>query len=464
MMGERWAPRLRLPARASVAYLTAGVVTKAVGIISGAVFTRLISAAEYGEFSLYMTLLALLSGTVTGFCPQGTVYRLYKEGDNVRDITASVLRLELCVLASVYLLLFTFNRLLKLSRLMIFILCLQLLSDVLLGAYLTERRYLYSFGRVLFLLLTPAVCAPCLALLLLRLGLSGALSRALGLAVLSLSVLPPALGLLPRAVASRGQTGRLLKLSLPMLPSTLSVALSAQLDRIVISLLMGKDALGRYSVVHSIALGLSFAVGALGSALFPWLTRRLANRDAKRARELCDELLFLFSAATVFIIALIPEGMLILAPKAYSVALPAALPLAISTLPYFISSVNSSLLGGVRGGGAASAATVTGSLSGVLLALLLIPPLGYYGAGLAALLGSLLSASLSLYLGKRRHGIMLFSPLRSALLLSATLLYGGILSLLYDYAPLRILLLIPPAILAISRLLGVYGALRERTA
>ena len=132
-------------------------------------------------------------------------------------------------------------------------------------------------------------------------------------------------------------------------------------------LYISAEALARYSVVHSLGLAIQFITTALGSALWPWLIRRLDADEKGRITDLFIPLLYGLSALNLCVIAAAPEAMAILAPTVYMQAFSALLPISLSALVSFISSYATVALVHLGHGRSVATASITGTLSCVLL-------------------------------------------------------------------------------------------------
>jgi O-antigen/teichoic acid export membrane protein len=167
-------------------------------------------------------------------------------------------------------------------------------------------------------------------------------------------------------------------------------------------------------------------------------------------------------AATVFLVALSPELMSLLAPRGYSVATVAVLPIALSAIPSFFSSNASAAIIHRGKSGTVTLSSLACAVMNIFLSILLIPRFAYFGAGLALFLSLLSSAFLSVLI-MRREVIPELIPTRA---LTATVVFSGALSsvalLLYNYAAARILLLIPPALTALSALISLKELVLEK--
>ena len=56
-----------MPARGAVGYTAANLLIKSVGMLTTPFFTRLLGSAEFGRYSLYMSVVGILTVTLSAF-------------------------------------------------------------------------------------------------------------------------------------------------------------------------------------------------------------------------------------------------------------------------------------------------------------------------------------------------------------------------------------------------------------
>lgn len=380
---------LRLPARASIYYFLAAALTKGIGILTTPIFTRILTPDGYGEYTLYMSWLGFLSLTVTSLASGSQGYAGLRRNADKKDMyISSLLGLIFSFCTIICILLFAFYTVLGLKLDLLIILSVQLFCDCILSVSYMKARYSYSFRRVFITSVAQAILSPCLALILIKGANAAYHGRIYGLLIASVAVALPTLSLLLQAhsrLFDRKLWSSMISRYLPLLPNVISNALSLQTDRFIISAVMGTAALAKYSVAHSVGAALSMVVGALCSALHPWIIRKLASNNPGAVAEASHRLFFLIGMASVLIVAIAPEAMELLAPEKYSDSLPAVLPLALATLPSLaITLSNTALIYEGREGRVSLTATAV-ALLGVGLGFIMIPSLKYFGAGIAHL-------------------------------------------------------------------------------
>ncbi len=455
--------RIKLPARASVWYVGTSFLCKAVGIAVTPFFTRLQSEEEYGAFTLYISVLGAVSVITSAFTTGSSVYRGI---DVYRSEKASFLKSAIISSVGFSLiictLLFAFSAFLGLDSSLVILILIQLICDVIIAVRLSSARFSYSYKEVALVSIFESTLSPAIALMILRSRGGGYTVRIYSLLFVSIIA---AVYALYKILCEGGRVKKEMvkysvKSSLPLLPHSISGALSGQADKLVFTAILGTAALAKYSVVHSVGIGLSFVVGALGSALGPWIIRRLNAGEGEKIGEVCELIFKGLAAATVFLIALAPEAMLILAPPEYSEALAAVLPIALSVLPSLVISVSTVALVHRERGRYTSYASLVTVVSGVVLNLLLIPAFSYFGAGLALLFSQLIGAGL--YLKFMQKARVCELPTKKLLYYSMlTALFGVIMLSLYGYLAIRVLLLTLPAVMLLNSLFSAERLVRE---
>ncbi|MBP3401817.1 MAG: lipopolysaccharide biosynthesis protein [Clostridia bacterium] len=454
---------LKKPARASVWYLGTSVLCKGIGVVATPFLTRLQSEEAYGAFTLYVSLLGAMSVIVSAFTTGSSVYRgldLYR--DRKGALIKSVLVASLIFSALICIPLFAFSSFLGLSIYLVLLILIQLLCDVTVAVRLSMARFVYEYKEVAFISVAQSFFSVAIAIMILSTRGGGAEVRIYSMLLVSIV---SALYAFFRITRNDGRiSGEMVKYSitgsLSLLPHSISSALSGQADKLIFTAMLGTAALAKYSVVHSVGIGLSFVISALGSALGPWIIRRLNAGEGERIGEICELIFKGLAAATVFLIALAPEAIRILAPPEYSEALSAVLPISLSVLPSFLSSVATVILIHGERGRYTSYSSLSAVAVGILLNLLLIPRFSFNGAGAAMLASQTVGAWLSIKLMKK-VGLRLLPTRKLIYYFSLTALLGIVMLSLYDYPAARILLLSIPAIWGLNSLFSAEKLVRE---
>ena len=436
---------LRVPAKASLFYTAAGALAKATGLLFTPIFTRVMPAGEYGRYTLYITALALLSVISSSTVSGSMMYKGYGELQcKRREFTAGAIGLGFFAVLPLCTVALIFRRYLGIEGWFIPFLILQLFLDIGISAMHSELKYRYAYGLSALLTVVTSLLSPAVSLLFMRVH-RGAYSRIIGLLTVSCAVALPFILRCVRVGLYKKEVWRFaMKNSLPLIPGTLAASVIAQADKLTVSAYMGAEALAPYAVAHSIGVGLTFVTGSIGSALHPWMLRKLRAGEESRVCETVSGIYRTLCALTVILTALAPEALAILTPESYSVALPAVLPIALSTLPSFLLSV--ATVASVEEGKpyCSSVSLLIGAGVNVVANILTVPRLSYIGAGLSLLLSYAAAAVVGYILPGGRSllkRIRIWSLLRTSLLAVFSSLT---MTLFYQSLPIRLLLLLLP--------------------
>lgn len=457
------AKKLRLPARASFFYLLGIVCSRAVGILTTPLFTRAMSPEEYGSYSYYISILSISSMIWGVFLTPAVFYSgLGKFPQNKRGFSDTGIFLCGAVNLCICIVLFTFSGFFGIERRVIPIILLQGFFDSVVTAELLRHKFSYGYSRVLAINLSSAVLGAVLSLILVFLGELGAMGRILGL-LFSGGIISSALVFGRRDGGEIGgeEGSFLIKNALPLIPAVIARASVGWADKLIIKATLGESALGKYSVAHTVGTALLALIGALSSALGPWMIRKLGRSEGKAVFSVAKELSAIIAWGGVTVLALAPEIFSFLAPKSYSDALYVIPPLAIASLPYFLFSIVSVFASFGERTRWISLATTLGAAVSIAANLILIPRLGYVGGGIAYLAAELVMYLSAMLLLKKQ------SPEGAAALrlgpeIYLSLLVGGAFILLYGYPALRIFLLIIPSTMAIKHGFSCLGLAREK--
>lgn len=462
---------IKLPARASVWYLAVSVITKGVSVLTTPFFTRLLDGEEYGQLALYMTLLGGGSVICSAFNSGSALFNgLRKNSDKKDEYLKAVLTISAASSLLFCLLLFAFTPFLEINRGLLLPLTIQLLCDGTVAVLLGSEKYYYRYKTVAALSLTTAVLPPIISIIILMSGDFGYSVRIYSLLFVSVIVALYALIKLlwvrggKEEKSSRGLTKEVVKFSSPMLPHSVLTAVTSQADKLIITAIMGSVALGKYSVVFSLGIGLQFIVNAIGSALSPWIIRRLEAGEGGRVAELLSPMVLGYSALGLCLIAAAPEALAILAPPEYFDAFPALLPIALSTPFFFLSTVATVGIVHARRTSYSIIVSAVSGLSCIILNYTLIGKFGYFGAGLAFLICQAVGAVLSIALLIRTEERDMIDPRGVAISLLISAPFGVLIYMLRERLIWRALMLIIPAVMLLYCLKKAKGLVIEKTA
>ena len=457
-------PKINIPAKATVWYLASGIIGKAIGILATPFFTRLLSEEEYGTFTLYMTVLGGASIICSSLSSGSAVYSgfvKFKEG--ISNFKSSVLFVSSLFSVTICLLLFALIPFFDIPRVLFIPLSLQIICDSIMAVFYSYSRFNYRYVTVCAMTMISYILPPALSLFMLTAYGGGYKIRIFALLAVSIS---SALFALLYLLRERGRVSlkmcrSLIRSAAPLLPHSISGAVVAQADKLIISFLLGRVALAKYSVASSIGISGMFLVNSLGGALNPWIIRRLGSNEIQRISDLLSPTFAIICSASLFITAIAPEGIGILAPREYYDAVYSVLPIAMSCISSFI--LSSATVGLVFAGKGRYTVYLSfiSSFWCIALGLLFVNVIGYVGGAIALLITQSVGAVIAIgFLAKIGLGDM-FDMKKCIYGLIFTLAWGLVILLLYPFPALRVLALIPPALTLVNSLLNAKDMIFE---
>lgn len=420
--------RINLPARSSFFFTAINLLSKGAAFVFTPIFTRLLSPADYGEYSLFSTLLSLSATAVTMEISGGIIMRLYQK-EKKRQFLSIISAYLISFTAAIP----TTTALFIISRLGGFgagfpaaypCLFLSIVSISLINLYVSRCRFLYNWIPPLITSLLQSVAAPIISIILLRadkLSLIdrvslkvGAITATLTLAAIILTVISVKAAI--KEAKSENMKSSdvifyiktsvrfILKLALPLLPYYLSVMAIFQTDKLFISSVFGKGTLAGYSIAYSAGTAITAVTGGVMSVFSPWLMRKTRAGEYKKIASTLDKIISSSIPAVLLFLCAAPDFFAFLAPEGYTWAQPSLFISALIPIPLALAQCASSIaianekIGGVILSGIIPAAFV------FFLDLLLIRRLPIAAIAVITLFGAVLLSTLGIKNVKRITG------------------------------------------------------------
>ena len=460
---------IRLPAKAGAWYVVSSFLIKLGGMAATPLFTRAMSAEEYGKYALYMSWIAILSVLTTLGLTGSVVYRGMQKFEKRRDeLISSALGLSLVVLGAFAAAFVIWGERISsftgLDGELSLLLIGQIALDTAVAFYTAKSRYLYGYKRVIAINLISAFLSLGISLLLVFLVEPTASVRIYALLFSTLVfALPLFIAILwkGKRLFSRDIWGFLLKFNLPLLPHSVCAAILANVDKVMISGVAGGAALAKYSVAHSLGVGMTFVTGGLGSALQPWIMRKIEAGKERRVANVALKITFLVSIGALGILALAPELLSLLAPDSYSDALISVYPITLAAIVGFVASVASVGILHKEKTGLLSLSAIVGALVNIGANFLLLP-YSYNGAAFSFLIAGIISCAVSIIAYRRISKSTLLRILPSLSVFIVAALLSFILYAMRELFVPRMISLVILAALGVLALLNIKKDITEK--
>lgn len=379
--------------RASFWFLICTVLQRSISIITTPVFTRLLTTDEYGQYSVFLSWMGILTCFVTMYIyseiyPQAIVKfeneRCYYSSA-IQGLTIALVIIWLCV----YLILFNFwNKILSLNTSQMIAMFVIMWANSIFGFWSAEQRVEYRYRNLVIVTLIEAVLQPILCILLIYLSNDKVNGLVWGIAIATFSSY---IILLIKQMAkgkifySKKVWSYALKLAIPLIPHYVSMVLLNSSDRIMIQKLAGEGAAGIYNLAYTISICGTLINQAMLQTLQPWIFQNIKIQRFEEIKKVAYPALCLIASVNLIVILFAPEIIQIFGPKSYYDAIWVMPPITLSVFFMFMYNLFSTFELYYEKTSYLSTATLIGAILNILLNYFSIKKYGYYAAGYTTL-------------------------------------------------------------------------------
>ena len=422
-----------LPLRASFWFFVSTFLQTGINAITTPIFTRLLSTAEYGQFSVFNSWSGIVSVFVTMNLSWSVFMQgLVKFGDRKSQFASALQGLCFTMTAGwtvVYLLFHEFwNRLFTLTTVQMLAMLVMAWTSSVFGFWSAEQRVELQYRRLVAVSLAASVAKPCLGVLFVVLAEDKVTARILSLALVELAAYSWSFF----AQMRRGKKffdaffwKYALLFNLPLIPHYLSMTVLNSSDRIMINSMVGPDEAGIYSLAYSVSQVMTVFNTALLQSIEPWLYKKIKEQRVEDMASVAYPAFLLIAAVNIALIALAPEVIAFFAPASYYQAIWIIPPAAMSVYFMFAYTFFSVFEFYYEKTKYITLATFSGAALNVLLNYIFIGLFGYYAAGYTTLFCYMVFALYHFYFMRRicRTELGGASPYSAKVLLGITSLF-----------------------------------------
>lgn len=324
--------------KASFWFLICSVLQKGISVITTPIFTRLLSTAEYGQYSVFNSWLSIVSVIVTmNLCAGVFMMGIVKFKDEAKIFTSSLqgLTLTLCLVWTViYVCTRSFwNSLFELTTVQMLALLLMTWTSAVFNFWMTTQRNAFRYRMLIIVTLIVSILKPLLGVILVINAEDKVTARILGLAIVEVVCYT----IFFFIQIKQGKTFYSAKywkyailFNLPLIPHYLSNVVLSSFDRIMIQKMVGESAAGVYSLACSVGQIMLMINEALNKTMSPYLYQKIREKKYNSFSGVAIISLMIVAVANLFLIAVAPEIVAIFAPAEYYEAIYAIVPVAMS--------------------------------------------------------------------------------------------------------------------------------------
>lgn len=441
---------LQAPVKASLWFLVCGFLQKGISMLTTPVFTRVMTDAEYGRFSVYNSWLGIVQIIVSLNLAAGVYTRgLVKNEEDQDRFSSSMLGLSTtCVLVwSVVYALFhdMINRWLGLTTVLMAAMLIEIWAHAAYQFWSNRERVNYRYKKLVVLTLAYVTLRPLLGVIfVLRADAHHQVEARVLTTVLVNVVLFSALHI---SISRKGKQFfnkkywiYALKFNLPLLPHYLSQIVLNQSDKLMINSICGPEDTAYYSVAYTIAMVLQILNTSVSATMNPWIYKSIKNGESNKIGKVSYYVLSLIAFLNLAVVLAAPELLGIMAPKSYRAAVWVIPPVTVSVYFMFLYNLFATFEYYYEKTHYVAAATVAGAVLNVALNAVFIPVFGFVAAGYTTLACYILYAFAHYYFMRKVNreymdGAVIYD-VRIILALGLGLLVCSLLMMLFYEMPL----------------------------
>lgn len=313
--------------KASMALLFANMMLKGISLISGPIFTRIMTTDQYGIVSTFQSWQSMLAVVVTLNLSQGVFNNGMLDFKESRDQFEFSLCVISAVCASVFLVVFELWKkplldFFDIPSTMVYIMVMYFFFVPAYQFWSCRQRFEYRYKAL-------SVVTVCIGFFSLILGVlfvhnapsdQSALARVAAMEGVSIAV--GAFFFVAIAVKAKFKFNidyckYALKFNIPLIPHYMSIYVLASSDRIMITKMVDATSTAIYSVAYTVASVMQIFWTSIEASLSPWIYERLNVQDEEGVQKNTCRIVALFAICCLSCTLFAPEIMAILAPSSY---------------------------------------------------------------------------------------------------------------------------------------------------
>lgn len=469
-------------AKAALWFTVCNFFNAGINFITAPIFTRLLPPEEYGILTLYITYEQIIIILATWEIQMGAFQRgLFKYENNWNQYSRSTLTLINLLTTVLFLIIAVFfrpiNSFTKISALSFFLLFLYLLTRPAYSCWVTRRRTLYDYKKVVgisMLFSIISVVAPIITIL--YFGATAAVKFNTSLIVSTLLFSGFYIFTISRPDAKlrwkevKPQWVFMLGYEAPLVLHSLSYLVLGQADRIMIGKMVGEREAAFYGVAYTLASAVTILQNSLNQALLPWRYSKLKEKNYSIIGSTTNVLLLLIGGAILTVVLVMPEVLRLFFTQDYYEAVWCIPPVSVSVFFMFLYSSFVSVESYYEKTKYIMFVSITCGIINVILNYLLIPVFGYIVCGYTTLFSYILFAlfhytCMKVVCKKEIPGINIFSQTTILLISVGVVVCSILITILYPYWIARYSLFLIMILVAIryrKKIKGILDSIKQK--
>lgn len=320
--------KMSVEVKASLWFMGCNVLQKGISFITVPIFTRMMTASEYGVYSLFCSWESVLAIFVT----LNLSYQVFNNGmvkysSDKDGYTTSMVGLTLTLAAFWGVILVSlhkiFSNVIGLDTRYLLLMLLDMVFMAISGLWIVRQRYDFQYRALSFVTIFSTIMNPVLGICFVFHMADKSLARCMSVVLTNGAVM-----LITYIWTLKKCRKHInikywiyaLKLDLPLIPHYLSMVLLNNCDRIMIGKICGNMYAAFYSIAHNASMVMNIIITSINSSFNPWLYQKLSEKEYGKIKEVSRYLLIIVAGVSIIPIIFAPEIIAILGSDEYSSA------------------------------------------------------------------------------------------------------------------------------------------------
>lgn len=410
--------QLERPVKAALWYTVSNIIQKGISFLTIPIYIRLLTTAEYGRYSVFMSWkeILLIFVTLNLYC--GIFTKAMVQYDNERDsFTSSMLGLSTTTTILFFCLFLIspnfWGKVLEIDRRTILILFLYFITYPSYTFWAVRQRVEYKYEIMIGVIILIAVLIPAISIYLLyttNLQEIAIIRGYLGVYIGFGSFFYLQILFKGKKFYDKDYWSYALRFNLPLIPHYLSLIVLGLSDRIMIQKMCSNAEAGIYSLAYQVSMLMGIFTGAVNNSLVPWLYQKIKVQDYPSISTVSNQLILVVGVMTFGVILISPEFIKILGTNEYYGAIWIVPAVALGVYFSFCYNLFSSVTFYYDATHLIMLASVGGALLNVVLNFIFIRLFGYIAAGYTTLVSYMVLMILHYVIMKRVCKVNEISP------------------------------------------------------
>lgn len=312
--------------KASMWYTFSSILIKGVSFFTVPIFSRVLSAEDYGKYSLYTSWVQLFTVVTTLNLFMGVYLKGLVKYEEKRNEYVSSMQILVTIITAIWLVIIIafngfFEQVLNLPKEFIFIMLFQILMVSAINFWSTRLRFEFRYLPFVFISLLIGIGTPIVNLVAIWFSNNPGNSM-----LYSFSIYQMLIGsffffknLDFKTIKKSPKYWRFaLKFNIPLIPYYLSQMALDQVDRVMIAHYYGQREVAMYNIPYQISMTLTIVSTSISNSFTPVLYKKIKEGSEYGLREKQNYIFILIGIACFVINLLAPEVLSFLAPKEYA--------------------------------------------------------------------------------------------------------------------------------------------------